>query len=83
MSRIERRTFLGAAAGSGLLVAGAAGARAAEEKPEVDTSSLGKTPHTKFACNLEMWWRKLPFLERVQGGRVVRSEEWRVKSGER
>jgi hydroxypyruvate isomerase len=27
---------------------------------------LGKTPHTKFAANVEMWWRDLPFLERIQ-----------------
>ena len=25
----------------------------------------GKTPHTKFAVNCEMWWTKLPCLERV------------------
>jgi hydroxypyruvate isomerase len=31
----------------------------AQDKP-------GKTPHTKFAVNVEMWWGRLPFLERVK-----------------
>lgn len=33
---------------------------------QVDVSTIGKTPHTKFAVNVEMWWTQLPFLERVQ-----------------
>ena len=31
-----------------------------------DTSSIGKTPHTKFAVNVEMWWTRLPFLDRIR-----------------
>ncbi len=31
-----------------------------------DVSQIGKTPHTKFAVNVEMWWTKLPFLERIK-----------------
>ena len=31
-----------------------------------DTAAIGKTPHTKFAVNVEMWWEKLPFLERLR-----------------
>ncbi len=31
-----------------------------------DLNSIGKTPHTKFAVNVEMWWPDLPFLERIQ-----------------
>ena len=27
---------------------------------------IGKTPHTKFAVNIEMWWTKLPFLDRIR-----------------
>ena len=65
MARIGRREFVGAALGSGALLAGTQWARAAEEK-DIDVSKLGKTPHTRFACNLEMWWRGLPFLERVK-----------------
>jgi len=25
----------------------------------------GRTPHTRFAVNIEMWWTGLPFLERI------------------
>lgn len=63
MSTINRRTFLGAAAVAGTAVA--ATATEASAAPS-DTSTLGKTPHTKFAVNVEMWWSKLPFLERVK-----------------
>lgn len=63
MSTINRRTFLGAAAVAGTAVA--ATATEASATPS-DTSTLGKTPHTKFAVNVEMWWSKLPFLERVK-----------------
>lgn len=31
-----------------------------------DVASLGKTPHTRFAVNVEMWWRNLPFLQRLE-----------------
>ena len=30
------------------------------------TARPGRTAHTRFAVNVEMWWRKLPFLERVR-----------------
>ncbi len=66
MSEINRRTFLGttvAAAGAASLTAGAGQAAAADD---ADTSSIGKTPHTRFAVNIEMWWRKLPFLDRIR-----------------
>ncbi len=26
----------------------------------------GQTPKTKFAVNIEMWWRKIPFLDRIR-----------------
>lgn len=38
-----------------------AGADSAE-----DLKKIGRTPHTKFAVNVEMWWTKLPFLDRVK-----------------
>ena len=66
MSRIDRRTFVGAALGCSGLLAGRAGVARCEEDSDVDTSTLGKTPHTKFACNLEMWWRGVPFLEKIR-----------------
>jgi hydroxypyruvate isomerase len=60
-----RRSFLAASAAvaSSSLVAGAA--RAAEE-PAVDPATLGKTKNTRFAVNCEMWWGKLPFLDRLK-----------------
>ena len=33
---------------------------------KTDLSTLGKTPNTKFAVNVEMWWSDLPFIERIQ-----------------
>jgi hydroxypyruvate isomerase len=32
---------------------------------------LGKTPHTKFAVNVEMWFRKLPFLDRLRASAAL------------
>jgi hydroxypyruvate isomerase len=62
---VPRRRFLESA----LVLAGgaslAANNRAAAADAE-DHASLGKTPHTKFAVNVEMWWTKLPFLERLR-----------------
>jgi hydroxypyruvate isomerase len=62
MSPISRRTFLGSSA----VLAGAAGVALAAEQDLSDKKSIGKTPHTKFAVNVEMWWRKLPVLDRIR-----------------
>jgi hydroxypyruvate isomerase len=59
---LTRRSFLGSSA----VLAGAAASALAAEQEFSDTKSIGKTPHTKFAVNVEMWWRKLPFLERMK-----------------
>jgi hydroxypyruvate isomerase len=56
---ISRRAFLGASAA----LAGAPAILAAEPTAE-EIRQLGRTPHTRFAVNIEMWWRKLPFMER-------------------
>lgn len=62
MSSFDRRAFLGTSlAGAGAAIAATQSAAAAEP---ANLASLGKTPHTKFAVNVEMWWRKLPFMER-------------------
>jgi hydroxypyruvate isomerase len=60
MSPLDRRAFLGSTAALASLSAMAAGAESQ------DTASLGKTPHTKFAVNIEMWWTKLDFLDRIR-----------------
>ena len=72
----HRRTFLRSSAAVAALAPAAAllapcAGRADQPAPNdkskpQDTSQLGRTPHTKFAANLEMWWHKLPFLERIK-----------------
>lgn len=58
----HRRDFLTTTA---VLAAGAATAGAAQ--PQEDTTRLGRTAHTRFAVNLEMWWRNLmPFTRRIE-----------------
>lgn len=62
---VTRRSFL---------EAGVIGAGLATLSPQVfagedsaaELKKIGKTPHTKFAVNCEMWWTKLPFLERIK-----------------
>lgn len=61
MSAFNRRTFLGSTAALASLSGLSATADAAE-----DTGRLGKTPHTKFAVNIEMWWTKLDFVDRIR-----------------
>ncbi len=62
MPPVSRRTFLGSSA----VLAGAASMAFAAEQDFSDKKSIGKTPHTKFAVNIEMWWRKLPVLDRIR-----------------
>jgi len=62
MTDLNRRTFLTT---SGAAAALSAGAFAAEAAVDV-RNTIGKTPHTKFAVNIEMWWTKLPFLDRIR-----------------
>src|SRR5882724_4573466 len=62
MPPLSRRSFLGSSA----VLAGAATAAIAAEQDFSDKKSIGKTPHTKFAVNVEMWWRKLPVVERIK-----------------
>lgn len=50
-----------------------------------DPSKLGKTPHTKFAVNVEMWWSREPFLQRVKnsaalGFPAIEFWDWRPKA---
>jgi hydroxypyruvate isomerase len=76
-----RRTFLTSAAAvtagglTPLPCSGAAGD---------DTSRLGRTKQTRFAVNVEMWWPKLPFLQRLEqaaklGFPAVEFWPWRNK----
>ena len=56
----DRRHFLAAAA----TVAAGAGAAAGQDADDV--ARPGRTPHTRFAVNVEMWWPRLPFLQRLE-----------------
>lgn len=61
----SRRTFLGTAAAATSL-AGLAPRLFAGEDSAAELKNIGKTPHTKFAVNCEMWWTRLPFLDRIR-----------------
>jgi hydroxypyruvate isomerase len=63
MSVHHRRAFLTATTA----LAGAAGwvGRATADEPK-EPQKLGKTPHTKFAVNLEIWWKNLPMEQRLE-----------------
>jgi hydroxypyruvate isomerase len=61
-----RRTFLRSSA---VIAAGAGLAPALDsaQPQKEDTTRLGRTAHTRFAVNLEMWWRNLtPFTRRIE-----------------
>lgn len=58
----SRRQFLGGCLATGALTTLPLTPLSAEE----EISQTGKTPHTKFAVNIEMWWTKLPFLDRIK-----------------
>lgn len=57
---MQRRHFMTASA------ALATGAGLASASQQDDVSRLGRTAHTKFAVNCEMWWSRLPFLRRLE-----------------
>lgn len=79
----DRRNFLGAAA------LAATGTTAAQQPPRQEQQAAnaelpGRTPHTKFAPNLEMWWTRLPFIQRMEqaarlGYRGIEFWPWRGK----
>lgn len=62
MSDLHRRKFVGASLlGGSLAFAGSSltSVAAADDRP-------GQTANSKFAVNVEMWWTKLPFLDRIK-----------------
>ena len=56
---MHRRQFITASAA----LAATTGVASAAQPDDV--SRLGRTAHTKFAVNVEMWWSRRPFLERL------------------
>lgn len=65
IDNLSRRSFVTSTLAGGA-IAGLAAHAAAGDKLDDDLSQIGKTPHTKFAVNCEMWWGKLPFLDRIR-----------------
>ena len=64
MTGLDRRTFL-----AGSLSAAVSGAATQDETETVQAEGLelpGRTPHTRFAVNIEMWFRRLPLLDRIR-----------------
>lgn len=64
MSQTRRAFLESTALGAGLTAL--APSLYAGEDSAAELKQIGKTPHTKFAVNCEMWWTKLPFLERIK-----------------
>lgn len=62
---LNRRGFLQTSTVTAAASALSAGLFAGEDSA-AELKSLGKTPHTRFAVNIEMWWSQLPFLERIR-----------------
>ena len=69
LARPSRRKFLGAAAACAAAPLGMPGRQAAGCTE--DNSSIGKTPHTRFAVNIEMWFTQLPFLKRIEAAAAL------------
>lgn len=65
MYELPRRQFLGSSLTASVAGLGLTSAAFSAEESE-GVSRIGKTPHTRFAVNVEMWWTKLPFLDRVR-----------------
>lgn len=64
MNTLNRRALCA----RGLALVAASGAARSQSKA-VDAAPIakpGRTQHTRFAVNIEMWWGKLPFLERIR-----------------
>ena len=73
MKTPSRRKFLetAAACAAAPAIIAAAGTPTRAGAKEGDDSSIGKTPHTKFAVNIEMWFTKLPFIKRMEAAAAL------------
>ena len=66
MSSPTRRDLLGA--GAGLLATASVPVAAGRRE---DDPLPGRTPHTRFAVNVEMWWRDLPLPDRIRAAAAL------------
>jgi hydroxypyruvate isomerase len=64
-SPLDRRSFLKSTTLTAGVAAIAPAVHVAADDAD-DVSSIGRTPHTKFAVNVEMWFTDLPFLDRIR-----------------
>lgn len=60
MATMNRRTVLGA--GAALMTAAVAERVSGDTREKPD---LRKTAHTRYAANVEIWWKDKPFLDRI------------------
>jgi len=64
MSALDRRSLIAAA--------GLASLGAAAPRPQESVKSLpGRTPHTRFAVNIEMWFGGMPYPERMRAAAAL------------
>jgi hydroxypyruvate isomerase len=70
---LDRRTFLASSAFAGATFSSTTLPAANEQAQPAaaDESTIGKTPHTKFAVNIEMWFTRLPFMERIRASAAL------------
>jgi hydroxypyruvate isomerase len=67
MPDFTRRSLLAAAPA----LAASTPALLALPSQDPDPAKPARTPRTKFAANLEMWWGKLPFLDRIRAAAAL------------
>ncbi|MCA8953288.1 MAG: TIM barrel protein [Planctomycetes bacterium] len=69
MAPLSRRAFVAtapiAAASAALPIA------RAQDPAAAIPARPAATPHTRFAANVEMWWGKLPFLDRIRAAHAL------------
>ncbi len=69
MPSLNRRGFLASSTTLAASLAAVSGLSSAVHLSAAEADELkliGKTPHTKFAVNCEMWWKTLPFMDRIR-----------------
>ena len=69
MPPLNRRGFLASSTALAAGIAAVSGLSSAvhlSADEAAELKAIGKTPHTKFAVNCEMWWKKLTFMDRIR-----------------
>lgn len=85
MTPLSRRSFLGhAPAAAAGLALGKGAAQEVQDPAPAAPAQPARTPKTRFAANLEMWWHGVPFLDRIRkahelGFPAVEFWPWRGK----